>query len=77
MKVTITPPRGPGGRVLYGLAKSVAYDGASAGKTAREVALASGIPVSSLYYAARRIGVRFKTSPLYIPSPVNRAKTPA
>jgi len=74
VKITIAP-KGPSGRTIYGIAKVAAYDGAAAGLTAREVSQASGIPVSSLYYAARRIGIRFKTSPLYIPSPVNRAKT--
>ena len=74
MKITFAT-KGPSGRTVYGIAKTVAYDGAAAGLTAREVSTASGIPVSSLYYAARRIGIRFKTSPLYIPSPVNRAKT--
>lgn len=74
MKITFAT-KGPSGRTVYGIAKTIAYDGAAAGLTAREVSTASGIPVSSLYYAARRIGIRFKTSPLYIPSPVNRAKT--
>jgi hypothetical protein len=74
VKITFAT-KGPSGRTVYGIAKTVAYDGAAAGLTAREVSTASGIPVSSLYYAARRIGIRFKTSPLYIPSPVNRAKT--
>jgi hypothetical protein len=74
VKITFAT-KGPSGRTVYGIAKTVAYDGAAAGLTAREVSTASGIPVSSLYYAARRIGIRFKTSPLFIPSPVNRAKT--
>jgi hypothetical protein len=74
VKITFAT-KGPSGRTVYGIAKTIAYDGAAAGLTAREVSTASGIPVSSLYYAARRIGIRFKTSPLYIPSPVNRAKT--
>lgn len=62
-------------RLAYGAAKVFAYEGATQGLTAREIATRHGLNINSVYRAAHRVGVKFRLSPIYRKFPPYDAKT--